>query len=126
MEPIFGLESSGTEDVSPENNEPEEIVKAQEIPREDYEKKKAELLNKIKSFGLATAPLDNLSGSKKEQSLKSSEEEVRVESSETPASPEVPEADKDAATAGLLVFLTILSWGMMDASLASRAKTFRL
>ena len=101
MEPIFGLESSGTEDVSPENNEPEEIEKAQEIPREDYEKKKAELLNKIKSFGLATAPLDNLSGSKKEQSLKSSEEEVRVESSETPASPEVPDADKDAAAAAM-------------------------
>jgi len=99
MEPIFGLETSGTEDVSPENNEAEEIEKAQEIPREDYEKKKTELLKKIKSFGLATAPLDNLSGSKKEQSLKSSEEEIRVESSETPASPEVPEADKDAATA---------------------------
>jgi len=96
MEPIFGLESSGTEDVSPENNEPEEIEKAQEIPREDYEKKKAELLNKIKSFGLATAPLDNLSGSKKEQSFKSSEEEVLVESSEIP---EVPAADKDAANA---------------------------
>merc|ERR1719474_1781700 len=96
MEPIFGLESSGTKDVSPENNEPEEIEKAQEIPREDYEKKKAELLNKIKSFGLATAPLDNLSGSKKEQSFKSSEEEVLVESSEIP---EVPAADKDAANA---------------------------
>ena len=54
-------------------------------------------MKKIKSFGLATAPLDNLSGTKKEKSLKSSEEEVRVESSETPASPEVPEADKDAA-----------------------------
>merc|ERR1719494_538581 len=99
MEEIFGLESSGIEDVSPENNEAEEIEKAQEIPREDYEKKKTELLKKIKSFGLATAPLDNLSGSKKEQSLKSSEEEVRVESSETPASPEVPEADKDATAA---------------------------
>jgi len=95
MEPIFGLESSGTEDVSPENNEPEEIVKAQEIPREDYEKKKTELLNKIKSFGLATAPLDNLSGSKKEQRLESSEEEVHVKSSEIP---EVPAADNDAAT----------------------------
>ena len=70
--------------------------------------------------------MDNLSGSKKEQSLKSSEEEVRMESSETPASPEVPEADKDAATAGLLVFLTILTWGMMDSSLTSRAKTLRL
>merc|ERR1719505_281420 len=94
MEPIFGLETSGTEDVSPENEEAEEIDKSQEIPREDYEKKKKELLNKIKSFGLATAPLDNLSGSKKEQSLKGSEEEeVRVESSETPASPEVPESD---------------------------------
>merc|ERR1711972_1130664 len=89
MEPIFGLENSGIEDVSPENNEAEEIEKAQEIPREDYEKKKTELLKKIKSFGLATAPLDNLSGTKKEKSLKSSEEEVRVESSETPASPEV-------------------------------------
>ena len=99
MEPIFGLENSGIEDVSPENNEAEEIEKAQEIPREDYEKKKTELLKKIKSFGLATAPLDNLSGTKKEQNLKSSEEEVRVESSETPASPEVPETDKDAATA---------------------------
>ena len=99
MEPIFGLESSGTEDVSPENNEPEEIEKAQEIPREDYEKKKTELLKKIKSFGLATAPLDSLSGSKKEKSLKSSEEEVRVESSETPASPEAPEANKDTAAA---------------------------
>ena len=126
MEPIFGLESSGTEDVSPENNEAEEIEKAQEIPREDYEKKKTELLKKIKSFGLATAPLDNLSGTKKEQNLKSSEEEVRVESSETPASPEVQEADKDAATAGLLVILTILSWGMMDVSLASLAKTLRI
>jgi len=100
MEPIFGLETSGTEDESPENNEAEEIEKAQEIPIEDYEEKRKELLNKIKSFGLATAPLDNLSGSKKEQSLKGSEEEeVRVESSETPASPEVPESDKDAATA---------------------------
>ena len=87
--------------------------------------KKTELLKKIKSFGLATAPLDNLSGTKKEKSLKSSEEEVRVESSETPASPEVPEADKDAATAGLLVILTILSWGM-DLSLASLAKTLQL
>ena len=38
MEPIFGLESSGTEDVSPENNEAEEIEEAQEIPRENYEK----------------------------------------------------------------------------------------
>jgi len=99
MEPIFGLESSGTEDESPVNNEVEEIEKAQEIPSEDYEKKKVELLNKIKSFGLATAPLDKLSGSKKEKSLKSSKEEVRVESSETPASPEVPKADEDAATA---------------------------
>ena len=99
MEPIFGLETSGTEDVSPENNEAEEIEKAQEIPREDYEKKKTELLKKIKSFGLATAPLDNLSGTKKEKSLKSSEEEVPMESSKTPASPEVPEADKDAAAA---------------------------
>ena len=44
MEPIFGLESSGTEDVSPENNEAEEIEEAQEIPRENYEKKKTELL----------------------------------------------------------------------------------
>ena len=92
MEPIFGLESSRTEDVSPENSNAEEIEKAQEIPREDYEKKKTELLKKIKSFGLATAPLDNLSGSKKEQRLESSEEEVRVESSEIP---EVPAADKD-------------------------------
>merc|ERR1719430_1567611 len=99
MEPIFGLESSGIEGVSPENSEPEEIEKAQEIPREDYEKKKTELLKKIKSFGLASAPLDNLSGSRKEQSLKRSEEEVRVESSETPASPEVPDADKDAVVA---------------------------
>ena len=41
MEPIFGLESSGTEDVSPENNEAEEIEKAQGIPREDYEKKQS-------------------------------------------------------------------------------------
>jgi len=96
MEPMFGLESSGTEDVNPENNEGEEIEKAQEIPREDYEKKKTELLNKIKSFGLATAPLDNFSGSKKEQSLKSSEEEVHVKSFEIP---EVPETDKDAAAA---------------------------
>ena len=46
MEPIFGLESSGTEDVSPENNEAEEIEEAQEILREDYEKKKTELLKK--------------------------------------------------------------------------------
>ena len=44
MEPIFGLESSGTEDVSPENNEAEEIEEAQEIPRENYEKKKTELV----------------------------------------------------------------------------------
>ena len=128
MEPIFGLESSGTEDVSPENNEAEEIEEAQEIPRENYEKKKTELLKKTKSFGLATAPLDNLSGSKKEKSLKSSEEQVRVESFETPASPEVPEADYTLflVNAGLLVILTILSRGMMDASLASRAKTLRL
>merc|ERR1719494_693300 len=102
MEPIFGLETSGTEDVSPENNEAEEIEKAQGIPREDYEKKKTELLKKIKSFGLATAPLDNLSGTKKEKSLKSSEEEVRVKSSETPASPEVPKtATATAATKDL-------------------------
>jgi len=101
MEEIFGLENSGIEDVSPGNivNEAVEIEKAEEIPREDNERKKTELLNKIKSFGLATAPLDNLSGTKKEKSLKSSEEDVRVESSKTPASPEVPEVDKDAATA---------------------------
>ena len=29
------------------------------------------------------------------------------------------EANKDAATAGLIVILTILTWGMMDPSLAA-------
>merc|ERR1719234_2003782 len=77
MEQIFGME--GSENVLDlyqklgeeiENMEDEDLeddpTTVELMDKEDVEKKKAELLNKIKSFGLPTAPVDNLLGPVKE------------------------------------------------------------
>merc|ERR1712192_353897 len=74
MEQIFGME--GSENVLDlyqklgeeiENMEDEDLeddpTTVEQMDKEDVEKKKAELLDKIKSFGLPTAPVDNLLGS---------------------------------------------------------------
>jgi len=74
MEQIFGME--GSEDVLDlyqklgeeienmgEGDLEDDPTTVELKDKEDVEKKKAELLNKIKSFGLPTAPVDNLLGS---------------------------------------------------------------
>ena len=76
MEQIFGMEGSenvldlyqklGEEIENMEDGDLEDDPTTVELmDKEDVEKKKAELLNKIKSFGLPTAPVDNLLGSAK-------------------------------------------------------------
>ena len=73
MEQIFGMEGSenvlnlyqklGEEIENMENGDLEDDpTTVEQMDKEDVKKKKAELLNKIKSFGLPTAPVDNLLG----------------------------------------------------------------
>ena len=98
MEQIFGMEGSenvldlyqklGEEIENMGDGDLEDDPTTVELmDKEDVEKKKAELLNKIKSFGLPTAPVDNLLGSAKETKDKTK--------SESPASS--PDGKSDAS-----------------------------
>ena len=98
MEQIFGMEGSedmldlyqklGEEIENMGEGDLEDDPTTVELKdKEDVEKKKAELLNKIKSFGLPTAPVDNLLGSAKETKDKTK--------SESPASS--PDGKSDAS-----------------------------
>ena len=93
MEQIFGMEGSenvldlyqklGEEIENMGDGDLEDDPTTVELmDKEDVEKKKAELLNKIKSFGLPSPPVDNLLGSAKGRK----EEKVSLETPKNTAS----------------------------------------